>query len=72
MIKIKLDELLEKNNMSKYRLSTLINARRDTLTKWETQEVRLIDKELLDAICEALDCNVEDIIEFVPNEKSSK
>lgn len=72
MIKIKLKELLEEKGKTMYWLSKQTGVRPNTVSQWvnneelsEDKKVKSINLEVLDKICTALDCDVEDIIEHV-------
>lgn len=76
MIRFKLDELLASRKMTKYQLIKISGVRPNTLTQWTHEngvDVRSITVETLDTICRALNCRVEDLIEYVPdnNEKTA-
>lgn len=63
-IKIKLRELLEQKEISRYQLSKMTNTRFEVINKWYSGEVERIDSDVLARFCFVLDCNVSDIIEY--------
>lgn len=69
-IRIKLDEIMNKRNISTYELNTKGNIRFQTIQSLRDNSAARIDFEVLAKICYVLECKVEDIIEYVPNEKS--
>lgn len=71
-IKIKLDKLMKSKNLSNYDLSTKANIRYQTLQALLKDESTRIDFEVLARLCYSLDCKVEDIIEYIPNNKSKE
>ena len=71
-IKIKLDKLMKNKNLSIYDLSTKANIRYQTLQALLKNESTRIDFEVLARLCYSLDCNVEDIIEYMPNKESKE
>jgi len=61
---IKLDELLNKRNISTYELSTKANIRFQTIQALRENKSTRIDFNVLSKLCYTLGCNVEDIIEY--------
>lgn len=68
-IVFKLDKVLEKNNMAKYKLHTLTGINYDTIVKYCKGTIQRIPIEHLILFCDILGCKVSDIIEYVPNKK---
>lgn len=68
-IKIKLNELLEKSGMSKNKLSHKAEMQRTQINGYCNNEITRLDTDVLARICTALDCKIEDLLEFVPPEK---
>ena len=64
-INVKLDSLMEKRNISTYELSSKANVRFQTVQNLRKNTSARIDFEVLSKICYALDCKVEDILEYV-------
>ena len=68
-IRIKLDELLKKSGMSKNKLSHKAEMQRTQINNYCNNEITRLDTDVLARICTALECKIEDILEFIPNEK---
>jgi putative transcriptional regulator len=68
MVKIKVNDILDKKNLSVYYLSKKTEISYNNLSKLIKGETRSISFEIIDKICSALDCEVGDIIEYVPDE----
>lgn len=68
-IVVKLDELLNKRNISTYELSTKANIRFQTIQALRENKSTRIDFNVLSKLCYTLGCNVEDIIEYRDLEK---
>lgn len=68
-IKIKLNELLKKSGMSKNKLSHKAEMQRTQINGYCNNEITRLDTDVLARICTALDCKIEDLLEFVPPEK---
>ncbi|TPE68943.1 helix-turn-helix domain-containing protein [Halalkalibacterium halodurans] len=72
MIVIKLGELLDKRGITMYQLGKMTGVRPNTISQWvndaelqrEGKGVRSITRETLEAFCEALECDVSDLIEY--------
>ena len=60
----KLQDVLNKNNITKYKLSRMTNIRYDTICNYCKGNVTLINVEYLKIFCNILNCNIEDIIEY--------
>ena len=67
-IKIKLDEMLKKRGMSKNKLSHKAEMQRTQINNYCKNEITRLDTDVLARICSALNCKIEDILEFIPNE----
>lgn len=60
----KLQDILKKRNITRYKLSKITNIRYDTICNYCKGDVTLLNIEYLKIFCSVLDCNVEDIIEY--------
>lgn len=65
MIKINLDVMMAKRKMSLSELAGKVGITLANLSILKNNKAKAIRFATLDAICRALDCKVEDIIEFV-------
>jgi len=68
-IKIKLDELIEKEGISKNKLSHKAEMQRSQINNYCNNKISRLDIDVLARICTALNCSIEDLLEFVPPEK---
>ena len=64
MIKITLDSLLDSRNISRYELAKRTGIRYHIIDNYYKNKVIRYDSFILDKICTALDCKIEDIIKF--------
>ena len=64
MIRITLDLALEKFNISRYELAKRTGIRYHIIDNYYKNKVIRYDSFVLDKICIALDCKIEDIIKF--------
>lgn len=68
-IKIKIDEVLKDRKISKTQLTYLAFIQRGQLKKLMDGEAARVDFDVLARICHALDCRIEDILEYVPEDQ---
>ena len=67
MIEIHLDIMMAKRKMSLNELSEKVGITLANLSILKNNKAKAIRFSTLEAICQALDCSVADIIEFVPD-----
>lgn len=67
MIVINLDVMMAKRKMSLNELSDKVGITLANLSILKNNKAKAIRFSTLDAICQALDCNVADIVEYVPD-----
>ena len=67
-IKIKVDELIEAKGISKNKLAHRAEMQRTQLNQYCSNEITRLDTAVLARLCTALDCKIEDILEFVPSD----
>jgi len=70
MIKIKLSDLLGKHKMSQKALSNITHIRPATISKMYYEEVKRIDIKQLDNICKAFNCEISELLEYIPDNKN--
>ena len=64
MIKFKIKELLEKNNMSRYKLEQYTSLSYRRINDYYFNRVEFIKVEELEELCNLFNCGIQDIIEF--------
>ena len=69
MIRINLDVMMAKRKMSLGELSDKVGITLANLSILKNNKATAIRFSTLDAICRALDCRVEDILEYDPKEE---
>lgn len=67
MIKIHLSRLLGERRWSQARLARETGIRPSTISHWYNEFIDRVSLDHLDKICEALDCDVVDLMERIPN-----
>ena len=69
MIKIKISDLLGKNKMTQKCLSEMTGIRPATISKMYYEEAKRIDVKHLNNICKAFNCEISDLLEYIPDKK---
>ena len=65
MIRICLDKALSEYNISRYELSKRTGIQYQIIDNYYKNKLKRYDGFVLERICTALDCNINDIIEFI-------
>lgn len=71
-IRIKLDELLKESGLSKNILSHRAEMQRTQINNYCKNEIIRLDIDVLGRLCTVLNCEISDLLEFVPPEKTEK
>ena len=66
-IKLTLAELIVEKEISKNKLSHWAEMQRTQINQYCNGEITRLDTAVLARLCTALDCMIEDILEFVPS-----
>ena len=67
MVRIKLSRVLGELRITQAELSRLTGIRKNTISNYYNEWTDRINLEHLDRICEALNCDVTDILVYEPN-----
>lgn len=70
MIKIKLSDLLGKNKMTQKALADITHIRPATISKMYYEETKRIGIDQLNRICQAFDCEISELLEYIPKDKT--
>ena len=68
-VKIKLDALIKQKGISKSKLAHMAEMQRTHLNKYCANKIARLDIDVLARICTVMECNIEDLLEFVPAER---
>ena len=71
-VKIKLDSLIKEKGISRNKLAYRAELQRTQLNYYLNAEITRVDLNVLSRLCNALDCEVSDILEYVPAENKMK
>ena len=69
MINFRIKELLEKNNMSRYKLQKYTDLSYRRINDYYFNRVNFIKTEELDLFCELFNCDIQDLLEYKKNKK---
>lgn len=64
MIKLTVDKALKDSGITRYELAKRTGIHYHIIDKYYKNNVKRYDSFVLERICEALDCNIADIIEY--------
>lgn len=68
-VKIKLAELIAEAGISKNKLSHLAEMQRSQINSYCKNDISRLDIAVLARICSTLDCKIEDLLEYVPDDE---
>ena len=69
-INIKLEELIKQSGISKNKLCHLAEMERTQLNNYCKNKITRLDTDVLARLCAALNCKIEDLLEFVSDDNS--
>ncbi len=72
MIKIYLSTILERDGMTQIELSRKTGIRPATINEIYNEKIERINLEYLSRICQALDCQLDDLLQYIPDEEYYK
>lgn len=70
-IRIKLDELIKKQNISISKLAFRSETQRTQLKAYLRGDILRVDLAVLSRLCYALECELSDILEYIPPQKTN-
>lgn len=68
-IRIHLEELIQDRGISKNKFSQRAEMQRTQLNNYCNNKVARMDLDVLARICTVLECDISDLLEFIPPEK---
>ena len=67
-VRLKLDEVMQKQNISISKLAFRSEMQRTQLKAYRDNKVQRVDLSVLSRLCFALNCDLHDLIEYIPPE----
>lgn len=71
-IKLYLKERMEERNLSLSKLSFRAEMQRTQLKHYYDGDIQRLDMAVLSRLCYALDCDLHDLLEYIPPKKKEK
>ena len=68
-IKINLEEVIQRKGLSKNKVANRAQMQRTQFNNYCKGNIQRVDLAILTRICSALDCQVADILEYIPPEQ---
>ena len=65
MVRLTIDKYLDERGITRYELAKRTDVKFQTIDRYYKNRVVRYDSYILDRICEALDCRISDILEYV-------
>ncbi len=69
VVKIHLGELLDKSGMSKNKFCNLAQMQRSQVKNYCNNTVSRVDLETVARICAVLECDITDLLEYIPSKE---
>jgi len=66
-VRIKVDEMIEKQGISKNKLSQRAEMQRTQLNRYCNNNISRLDIDVLARLCSILKCSISDILEYAPS-----
>lgn len=70
MIRLTVDRYLDSHGITRYELAKRTGIRFQIIDKYYKNKLVRYDGYVLDQICQALDCDITDLIEYRPDNKN--
>ena len=71
-VRLKLDKIMKEQNISINKLAFRAEMQRTQLKAYIKNDVQRIDLSVLARLCYALECSLDDLIEYVPPQNENK
>ena len=68
-VKINLAQIIDEKGISKNKLSQRAEMQRTQLNNYCNNRISRLDIDVLARLCTVLECDISDLLEFVPSEK---
>ena len=67
MVVLTLAQVLERTGISRYELAKRTGIQYQIIDKYYKNRIVRYDSYVLDRICDAVDCKIHDLIQYIPN-----
>lgn len=67
MLKNNLSKLMGEKRIKTYELEKISGVSRSTITRLYYNQTNTISFKTIEKLCEALECNTQELLEFIPN-----
>lgn len=71
-VNIKLDKLMKERGLSKNKICKFCDIQRSQLNKYINNDMTRVDLSILARMCDYLECNVEDLLEYQRDEQQNE
>lgn len=71
-VHIKLDELIKAAGISKNKLSHRAEMQRSQINSYCNNQISRLDIDVLGRICTVLECDISDLLEFIPPDQTKE
>ena len=68
-VRIKLEELIQREGISKNKLSHRAEMQRSQINNYCSNKISRLDIDVLGRLCTVLNCDIGELLEFIPPEK---
>ena len=69
-VRVKLAELLDSRGITRNRLRTLTGVKYEVIDRYyKAQNIEMVDLDFLAKVCFALNCKIDDLLEYQPEEQ---
>lgn len=69
-VRVKLAELLDRKGITRNRLRTLTGVKYEVIDRYyKAQNIEMVDLDFLAKVCFALNCKIDDVLEYLPEEQ---
>ena len=72
MLKMKLHILMAEHRMTQKEVAEKTGIHAPTINKYYHDTYQKIDKDHIIALCKLFNCNIQDLIEYIPDEETSQ
>jgi len=69
-VRVKLAEVMERKGVTRNRLRTLTGVKYEVIDRYyKAQNVEMVDLDFLAKVCFSLNCRIDDLLEYLPEDR---